>query len=101
MERWSVSTAQYPHPAGSGKSLSAVIPAMREELPELEKFVKMFPSLELGSLNMRYGNRELTGTIAEKCDTLNRFLRNAYLTAIKDCNFLNRNGSYIMEDLSI
>jgi len=83
------------------KSLAALIPAMTEELPELERFTKTYPNLELGSLVMRYGSRELTGTIAEKCDSLNRIIRNAYLAAIKDCNFLNRNGSYIMEDLSI
>lgn len=83
------------------KSLAALIPAMTEELPELERFTKAYPNLELGSLVMRYGSRELTGTIAEKCDSLNRIIRNAYLAAIKDCNFLNRNGSYIMEDLSI
>ena len=83
------------------KSLANVIPAMQEEIPELEKFMTKHPALELGSLVMRYGNRELTGTIAEKCDTLNRFIRNAYLAAIRDCNFLNRSGSYIMEDLRI
>lgn len=83
------------------KSLTAVVPAMREEIPELEKFIAKHPTLELGNLSMRYDNRELAGTIAEKCDTLNRIIRNAWFTSIKDCNFLNRTGSYIMEDLSI
>ncbi|MFA6715847.1 MAG: DEAD/DEAH box helicase family protein, partial [Victivallaceae bacterium] len=63
-------------------SLRQRIPAMREEIPELEKFITAYPNLELGSLPIRYGNRELTGTLREKCEVLNRCIRNAYLAAV-------------------
>lgn len=69
------------------KSLTAVVPAMREEIPELEKFIAKHPTLELGNLSMRYDNRELAGTIAEKCDTLNRMIRNAWLPPSKTVTF--------------
>ena len=36
---------------------------MTKEIPELERFTKTYPNLELGSLVMRYGSRELTGTM--------------------------------------
>jgi len=83
------------------KSLANVIPAMREEIPELEKFIVKHPSLELGSLSLRYGNRELAGTIPEKCDALDRVIHNAWCSAVKDCNYLNKSGSTVMDDLSI
>ncbi len=82
-------------------NLQQRIPAMREEIPELEKFIAAYPNLEIGSLPIRYGNRELSGTLREKCDVLNRVIHNAYLAAIKDCSFLKQSGSYIMDDLSI
>ncbi len=83
------------------KSLSILIPAMKEEIPELEKFIAVHPTLELGSLSIHYGKRELTGTIREKCDALDRVIRLAWCTAVKDCNYLDRSGNTVMEDLCI
>ncbi len=82
-------------------SLTRLIPEMQEKLPELERFIQSYPALELGSLPIHYGARELTGTIREKCDALDRAIRNAYLAAIQNCSFLNKTGSFIMEDLRI
>ncbi len=84
-----------------GKEIAAVIPAMTEELPELEKFIRQYPTLEIGSLPIRYGGRELEGTIRDKCDMLDRAIRQAYALAVKDCNYANTSGSFIMENLSI
>ena len=81
--------------------LARVIPSMQAELPELEKFIRQYPTLEIGNLPIRYGNRELSGTIQDKCDTLNRVFHQAYAIAVKDCNYANRSGNFMLEDLHI
>ena len=83
------------------KSLATLIPAMKEEIPQLEAFIAKYPTCELGSLPIRYGNRELTGTLREKGETLNRIITSAYMTAVRECSFMKPEGVQVMETLSV
>lgn len=83
------------------KTLTNLIPAMQEEIPHLETFISKYPSLEIGSLPIRYGNRELTGTLKDKYEILDRIFHNSWLVAIQDCNFLCHTGHCTLEDLTI
>lgn len=83
------------------KSLTPLIPAMKEEIPQLEAFIARYPTCELGSLPIRYGNRELTGTLREKGETLDRIISSAYMMAIRECSFLKPEGIQVMEDLTV
>ena len=81
--------------------LVSLIPAMTKELPELENFIAAHPTLEIGSLPIRYGNRELTGTLKEKYEVLDRIFHLSWLKAIENCSFICRTGKCVMENLTI
>ncbi len=83
------------------KDLACLIPMLEKEIPELESFIAEHPTLEIGSLPIRYGDRELTGTLKDKCEALDRIFCSGWLRAVRDCSFFCRTGSAELNDLTI
>lgn len=89
------------HRQDQKKSLATQIPAMQREIPQLEAFIAKYSTFELGSLPIRYGNREFTGTLREKGEALTRIITGAYMTAVRECTFINPEGMHVMETLTV
>ena len=83
------------------KSFATLIPAMQNEINILEKFIELNPSLELGTLPIRYGLQELSGTLSQKAELLNRHIKAAFVQAAANTSFLNPDGVCKMDLLHI
>ena len=83
------------------KSFATLIPAMQNEINILEKFIELNPSLELGTLPIRYGLQELSGTLSQKAEILNRHIKAAFVQAAANTSFLNPDGVCKMDLLHI